>query len=246
MDDGSRVHVGNLPPNCKREDLEPLFEQCGKIRYIDLKGFFGFITFEDPASGQEAVDKLNNTDLNGSQITVARARSRGGDERGPSRCFICGSTGHRAAECPDGRRGDRDSCYICGERGHISRYCPNRRDDRGGRDGGRRGRFDERYDRGHYSPYHSRRSRSPRGRYSRSPRRHHSRSPRRESPYSRRRDYSPRPAPRRERDRSPPRREGGDYERSRDSERRTRRQTPEVSRSPEPRKQDWDAKPNDW
>ena len=38
----------------------------------------------------------------------------------PLICNLCGTSGHRASECPN-----RNKCRLCGAKGHFARSCPN-------------------------------------------------------------------------------------------------------------------------
>ncbi|KAJ3190538.1 hypothetical protein HK101_008709 [Irineochytrium annulatum] len=72
------VHVGDLPPECMKEDLKEFFEKCGEV--VDVKLFqnkpsrFGFVTFALSKSMFEAIDTLHGAILLGSRIRVSRAR----------------------------------------------------------------------------------------------------------------------------------------------------------------------------
>ena len=45
-------------------------------------------------------------------------------------CFRCRRPGHKAADCPEGRRGGRRNlkCFHCGQRGHVSKDCRSHRE----------------------------------------------------------------------------------------------------------------------
>ncbi len=73
-----KIFIGNLPADTIDRDLVALFETCGKVRSIKLitdmftrkcKGF-GFIEMEGHEA-RAAVQKLNNSNFNGSVIKVS-------------------------------------------------------------------------------------------------------------------------------------------------------------------------------
>jgi RNA recognition motif-containing protein len=67
----SRLFVGNLSYQTTAPQLGKLFETIGEVvnatiasSYNRSKGF-GFVELKSEAVGREAVEKLNNTELNG-------------------------------------------------------------------------------------------------------------------------------------------------------------------------------------
>lgn len=89
----TRVYVGNLLENVKKEDLEVEFGKYGKLAStwvaFNPPGF-AFVEFDSEADAQEAVNNMNGADFMGSKIRVeispnrgrGRGRGRGGRGRG--------------------------------------------------------------------------------------------------------------------------------------------------------------------
>ena len=101
-----KLYVGGLPYSVTSSQLEEIFSKFGKIvscdvivdRYSDRSKGFGFVEMENDKEADEAIEKLNDTEMEGRKITVNVARpreerprydNRGGgprrDGRGPRR-----------------------------------------------------------------------------------------------------------------------------------------------------------------
>ncbi|KAF5289118.1 hypothetical protein FQA39_LY15220 [Lamprigera yunnana] len=103
-DGGTRVYVGGLQENVKKEDLELEFEKFGKLNSVWVAfnpPGFAFIEFSNQTDAETACDNLNGTDILGSKIRVEIARgkrrgsfrgSRGGGGRGSSGGWRRGSS----------------------------------------------------------------------------------------------------------------------------------------------------------
>ncbi len=84
------VYVGNLPYNTSSDDLREMFEAFGEVTSANVisdrdsgrsKGF-GFVEMSDDAQAQEAIEKLNGTEMDGRTVTVNEARPREDRPRG--------------------------------------------------------------------------------------------------------------------------------------------------------------------
>ncbi len=97
-----RLFVGRLPYAVTSSQLEEIFSKIGKVVSCDViidrdsgqgKGF-GFIEMENDKEADEAIEKLNDTELEGRKIVVNVAKpreerprfdNRGGGPRGDNR-----------------------------------------------------------------------------------------------------------------------------------------------------------------
>ncbi|MFC1727343.1 RNA recognition motif domain-containing protein [Patescibacteria group bacterium] len=79
-----RLFVGGLPFAVTSSQLEEIFSKFGKVTSCDVitdkysgqsKGF-GFVEFDDDKAADEAIAKLNDTDMEGRKIAVNVARPR--------------------------------------------------------------------------------------------------------------------------------------------------------------------------
>ncbi|MFO1418629.1 MAG: RNA-binding protein [Methylotetracoccus sp.] len=104
------LYVGNLSYKTTGDDLRKLFGQFGEVQSVNLitdrytgqsKGF-GFVMM-DTRGGQDAIDKLNQSEVDGRTITVNEARPRenggggggGGAQRRSGGGFGSGGGGRR-------------------------------------------------------------------------------------------------------------------------------------------------------
>ena len=91
------IFVAKLSSRTKGEDLEQLFSKFGEVSsakvVIDRQtGFskrYGFVEMPNEQAAYEAIDKLNDTELDGSQIVVKMSAPRSDEKRGqrPRRDF---------------------------------------------------------------------------------------------------------------------------------------------------------------
>jgi RNA recognition motif-containing protein len=91
------IFVAKLSSRTKSEDLEQLFSKFGKVSSANVvidrqTGFskrYGFVEMADDQAAYEAIDKLNDTELDGSQIVVKMSVPRADDNKGqrPRRDF---------------------------------------------------------------------------------------------------------------------------------------------------------------
>jgi len=92
------IFVGNLNYNTTENQLHGLFSEFGVVKSVNIpidkftnrsRGF-GFVEMEERASGEKAVERLNNTSFDSMNIVVNEARPRterreGSSDRGGNR-----------------------------------------------------------------------------------------------------------------------------------------------------------------
>ena len=87
------IHVGNLPLDCTEQELQALFEACGKIESLEIITNlrtheplgYGFVVMQTDEEGASAIAKLNGAPLKGKLITVTKANRQGGRRKGFSK-----------------------------------------------------------------------------------------------------------------------------------------------------------------
>ena len=92
---GRRLYVGNLPYSATEDQLTELFSRAGKVDSVRVmrdmatgraRGF-AFVEMQTDEAAQTAIQRLNDTDLDGRKIAVNEARPKasggGGGGRGP-------------------------------------------------------------------------------------------------------------------------------------------------------------------
>lgn len=85
------IFVAKLSSRTKSEDLEQLFKKFGEVasakvimdRQTGFSKRYGFVEMPDEQSAYEAIDKLNDTDLDGSQIIVKLSVPKSENKKGP-------------------------------------------------------------------------------------------------------------------------------------------------------------------
>ncbi|HET7629737.1 MAG TPA: RNA-binding protein [Candidatus Saccharimonadales bacterium] len=79
-----KLFIGSLAWATTDDSLKAHFEQCGAVanakvitdRESGRSRGFGFVEFDDDKAADEAISKLNGSDLDGRSINVSEARPR--------------------------------------------------------------------------------------------------------------------------------------------------------------------------
>ena len=83
------IYVGNLPYSITGEDLRNLFSQYGEVadakvisdKYSGKSKGFGFVQMDDNSTAEQAIESLNDSDLQGRNIKVNQARPKENNDR---------------------------------------------------------------------------------------------------------------------------------------------------------------------
>ena len=106
---GRRLYIGNLPYSTTDQDLTTLFSQVGTVENVRVmrdmatgrsRGF-GFVEMQSEDDARNAIDRLNNTDLDGRRIAVNVAQPKpagAGAGGGGGRGNYGGGGGHNRRE----------------------------------------------------------------------------------------------------------------------------------------------------
>ena len=89
----TKLFVGSLPWAVDDAQLEEMFSEFGQVtsakviidRETNRSKGFGFVEFDDDNAAKAAIDKLNNSDVQGRTIVVNEARPQ--EPRAPRRDF---------------------------------------------------------------------------------------------------------------------------------------------------------------
>jgi len=86
------VYVGNIPNDCREQDVESFFSGYGRIKQVMLKRGFAFAVFEEQRDAEDAVKELSGKKLRGERVKLEFAK---GEKRGSDRERYEGGAGYR-------------------------------------------------------------------------------------------------------------------------------------------------------
>lgn len=136
---GRRLFVGSLSWNTDDDGLRAAFERFGAVedakvitdRETGRSRGFGFVTFEDEAAAQTAIQEMNNSELDGRTLVVNEAQERAPRGGGGGGGF--GGGGRGGGGGGGGGRGGRGGGGGGGGRGGRGGGGSRRRGERGER-----------------------------------------------------------------------------------------------------------------
>ncbi|XP_039005067.1 glycine-rich RNA-binding protein RZ1C-like isoform X2 [Hibiscus syriacus] len=137
----NRIFVGGLSWDVTERQLEHAFSQFGKIiesqimveRDTGRSRGFGFITFSERRSVDDAIREMHGRDLGERTISVNKAQPKMSEDldRGYRGGYSSSGRGRYAGGDRD-RPVAQDECFKCGRFGHWARDCPSAGGGRGG------------------------------------------------------------------------------------------------------------------
>ena len=86
----TNIYVGNLPFQTTNDELRSAFEEFGQVssanviqdRETGRSRGFGFVEMPDGEAAKQAIEQMNDAELNGRKLTVNEARPRQDNRRG--------------------------------------------------------------------------------------------------------------------------------------------------------------------
>ena len=110
------IHLFDYPHEEDNDQIHELFETYGLVKNVRRQKY---ISHPDIFTGTRLVDIILDKApprMVSINSYICRTWYRGQ----PLICNLCGTQGHKSANCPN-----KDKCRLCGKEGHMARSCPN-------------------------------------------------------------------------------------------------------------------------
>jgi len=66
--------VGGLSSQANERDLKSYFTKCGNVVKVEIKGLYGFVTYESEREAKDAERQLHNSDFMGKKLNIEMAK----------------------------------------------------------------------------------------------------------------------------------------------------------------------------
>ncbi|XP_071525330.1 uncharacterized protein [Panulirus ornatus] len=96
----TKIFVGNVHRESKRQELKSLFEAFGNVVEADILTNYAFVHMDDEVKAEQAIHELDGHELHGMRLIVRKSISRGRHQAGTGNRDMC-------IRCGPGERGSR-------------------------------------------------------------------------------------------------------------------------------------------